>query len=83
MIMHTCSSFKDFSGRVNDILLFGLIHKVKPYTGKAAKRAEERGLYFHCYAKDENGNIYKLYADYDPCLEITNTTAFLTDNAEV
>lgn len=75
--MLKCESIKSFDGTITSILLFGLIHKVRPYTENAAKQAIENGLYFYCSTEDENGNIYKLYSDYDPVLEITKTIAFI------
>lgn len=74
--MLICESFCSISGRIENILLFGLVHKVKQYTEKAEKQAIENGLYFYCYVSDKQGNKYKLFSDYDPCLSITNTIAF-------
>ena len=71
-----CETFKDISGNIEKILLFGLTHHVKPYTEQAAQKAINNGLYFYCNAQDKNGNIYKLFSDYDPALLVTKTIAF-------
>lgn len=74
--MLTCVSLKDFIGNINNILLFGLIHKVKPYTKQAEQQAITAGLQYYCTTTDKQGNQYKLFADYDPCLQIACTVAF-------
>ena len=71
-----CETFKDISGNIEKILLFGLTHKVKQYTEQAANQAIKSGLYFYCNAQDPEGNIYKLFSDYDPALLVTKTIAF-------
>ena len=74
--MLKCESFTNFSNITTDILLFGLIHPVKPYTEQAAQAAVKNGLYFYCDVQDEQGNVYKLFSDWDPTLKITKTIAF-------
>lgn len=76
--MIKCESFKSISGETTSILLFGIIHSVRPYTEKAAEQAIKDGLSYYCSAIDNNGNIYKLFSDYDPCLQVSNTIAFKT-----
>ena len=39
--------------------------------------AIKNGLNFYCNTEDENGNIYKLFSNYDPAIETTETIAFL------
>ena len=73
--MLTCVSLHDFSGNINNILLFGLVHKVKPYTKKAEEKAILSGLQYYCTTTDKKGNQYKLFADADPALKITDTIA--------
>ena len=75
-MLHYCKSLKNLTGQIDNILLFGLVHPVKPYKETSVNRAIKNGLYFHCDIEDESGNKYKLFADYDPCLEITKTIAF-------
>ena len=76
--MIKCEVFKSISGETTSILLFGMVHSVRPYTEKAAAQAKKSGLDYYCTTIDDNGNIYKLFADYDPCLPISNTIAFKT-----
>lgn len=76
--MIKCESFKNISGETTSILLFGIIHSVRPYTEKAATQAIKNGLDYYCTTIDDNGNIYKLFANYDPCLQVSNTIAFKT-----
>lgn len=80
MLTLNCETFRNFSGNIEKILLFGLTHQVKPYTEQAAKQAINNGLCFYCNAKDNEGNIYKLFSDYDPALTITKTIAFKVIN---
>ena len=74
--MLTCVSLRNFSGNINNILLFGLVHKVKQYTIAAEGKAIASGLQYYCTTTDKQGNQYKLFSDTDPCLKIANTIAF-------
>lgn len=76
--MIKCESFKNISGETTSILLFGIIHSVRPYTEKAATQAIKNGLDYYCTTIDNDGNIYKLFTDYDPCLKVSHTIAFKT-----
>ena len=73
--MLTCVSLHDFSGNINNILLFGLVHKVKPYTTKTEGKVIASGLQYYCTTTDKQGNQYKLFSDTDPCLKIASTIA--------
>jgi len=80
--MVKCRAYKDFSNTITDILLFGLITKVLPYTEPWTTKAENKGMKYYCDCIDREGNIYKVYTDYDPCLKVSRTIAFLTDMKE-
>lgn len=78
-MLYHCKAFKCLTGQINNILLFGLVHPVKPYKENIVNQATKNGLYYYCDIEDENGNKYKLYTDYEPCLQISKTIAFKID----
>ena len=78
MKTYKCKSYKSLSGIIDNILLFGLVHPVIPYSDKAEEQAEKRGLSYYCNAIDKDGNTYKLFTDYDPALCVSRRLAIMT-----
>lgn len=69
-----CKSFKDFSDRAHSILLFGLVRPV--YRPKGTLNTA--GMYRYCTARDDDGTVYDIYTDYDPCIKASYTIAVVT-----
>ena len=57
----------------NSIILFGLARPVY----HNPKRAE--GLTRYCSARDQHGNLYDVYTDYDPCIAATRAVAIIKE----
>ena len=64
---HDCKAFRNFDKSIESILLFGLVF---PVVRSAPARLEK-----YCSARDEYGNVYDIYTDYDPCLAVSETVA--------
>jgi hypothetical protein len=63
----------------NTIVLFGIVRPVSPYSEKRVGFLAEEGLSRYCSARDQYGNMYELYTDYDPCLRVSHAVALLVE----
>ena len=77
MYIVNCESDKHI---VNGVIVFGLFRPIMNYSEEQANRM---GLEHHCNLIDQNGDVYKLYCDYDVCLQISCAVAVPLTNAEV
>ena len=68
-----CKTIKNSLGNVTSVLLFGLVRCV--YSEKQAEKVLSNKTEYYCNAIDKEGNTYKIYTDYDPCLQISYTIA--------
>ena len=58
----------------DNIILFGLVCPI---------RTTDEGLDRYCSARDEYGNTYDIYTDYDPCIPVSRTVAVRTNERKV
>ena len=65
MIYH-CEAFDK---ACNHVLMFGLVLPVRTFAPEQLDR--------YCTARNQYGNMYDIYTDYDPCLRISNTVAVM------
>lgn len=63
------------------LLIFGLFQPVRRYSEKLIDTLTRRGLFRCCSARDQFGNMYDIYTDYDPCLSVSETVAVITKEA--
>lgn len=77
MINYKCESIKDFTGNITSIIIFGLVCTVIPYTEQKAANAKKHNMQHYCNAIDKEGNKYKIFTNYDPCLEVSYRIAFI------
>ena len=64
------------------IVVFGLVRPVIGYSPCNMRKILSRGLEHYGNTKDQYGNIYELFADYDPCLATTKAIAIIIEEAQ-
>jgi len=69
------------SKALDSIIIFGLCRTVYAYSWKRMESLVRQGLDVVCHAKDQFGNVYDVYSDYDPCLKASHVVALLVEEA--